>query len=323
MNTLLSPIRRVLLASAFALAAGGALAQATLPDGPLRLIIPTTPGSTPDVLARGIGMKFAERLGRIALVENKVGASGAIGTEFVVRAAPNGATLLIAASTLATGATLQQLPFDPVRDLTPIALIGWTRMVLVTHPKTGFKTAGDLVAAARKQPGRLNYGTPGVGTPNHLLGELFKVRTGTFITHIPYRGSGPQLTDVLGGQIDMAPLTVLAAAPHIRAGRLVALAVAGDKRSPLLPTVPTLADAGIKGVNGDIWYGLFGPKGMAPELVAKLNAELREVLKAEEKALGAAGIEVETGSPEQFRQLMVKDSARWADLIKSQGIKAD
>jgi len=290
----------------------------------LRIIVPTTPGSTPDLLARSLGPKFAERLGRALVVENRIGASGAIGTEAVVRAAPNGATLLLPASTLATGATLQSgLSYDAVRDLTPIALMGWNRLVLATPPQTGFKTAADLVAAARRAPGRLNYGTPGVGTPNHMTAELFKVKAGVFITHIPYRGSGPQIADLLGGQIDMGPVTIIAAAPHVRAGRLVALAITGDKRSPLLPGVPSLAEAGFPGVQGDIWYGLFGPRALAPEMVARLNAEMNEVLRAEEKSLGAQGFDVETGTADEFRALMVKDTARWAELIKRQGIKPE
>ncbi len=317
-------IRHLLAAGAAALMAGGAVAQpAALPEGVLRIIVPTTPGSTPDLLARNIAPKLSKALDRNIVVENKVGASGAIGAEAVVRAAPNGATLLLAASTLATGASLQKTPFDAVRDLTPIALLGWNRLALVTHPKTGFKTAADLAAAARAAPGKLNYGSPGVGTPNHLTAELFKVKTGVAITHVPYRGSAPQITDILGGQIDMAPLTVIAAEPHVRSGKLIALAITGSKRSRLLPDVPALSEVGIPGVEGDIWYGVFGPKDMAPEVVARLNKEIGDVMRAEEKSLGAQGFDAEIASAEEFRQLMVRDSARWAELIKAQGIKAD
>jgi tripartite-type tricarboxylate transporter receptor subunit TctC len=315
--------RRAALALVCTLAAGAAAAQVQVPEGLVRIVVPTTPGSTPDILARAIAAKLGERLGRTVVVDNRVGASGSIGTEAVVRAAPNGATLLLHASSLATGAKLQTLPYDAVRDLSPITLMGWTRMVLVTHPNTGFKTATDLVAAARKAPGKLNYGSPGNGTPNHLTAELFKIKTGTFITHIPYRGSGPQLTDILAGQIDLAPLTVIAAAPHVRAGKLVALAMTGDKRSALLPGVPSLSELNIAGVSGDIWYGLFGPRGLPQDLVAKLNAEVREILRGDTAALAAQGLEIESSTPEDFQQLLIRDTSRWAEVVKTQGIKSD
>jgi tripartite-type tricarboxylate transporter receptor subunit TctC len=323
MNSRRSIIARALLISS-ALVLGNAMAQGTFPEGTVRIVVPTTPGSTPDLLARAISQKLSDRIGRVVIVENRVGASGAIGAEAVVRAAPNGATLLLAASTLATGASLQKaLPFDPVRDLTPIVLMGWSRLVLVTNPASGFKKIDDLLAAARKSPGRLTYGSPGNGTPNHLAAELFKVKTGVFMMHIPYRGSAQQITDILGGQIDMAPLTSIAAAPHVRAGKLVALAVTGDKRTPMLPGVPALSEVRIPGVDGNIWYGLFGPKGMPSDLVARLNTEVKDILQGEEKNLASQGFEVETGTPEEFRQLMVRDSARWAELIKAQNIRPE
>jgi len=318
--------RRALLllaGAAAALTSSAALAQ-TASDAPVRFIVPTTPGSTPDILARALAPKLAQRWGRTVVVENRVGASGSIGAEAVVRAPPNGDTLLIAASTLATGASLQKsLSFDAVRDLTPIAQLGWTRLVLVTHPGTGFKSTADLIAAARKSPGRLNYASPGNGTPNHLAAELFKVKTGTYITHIPYRGSGPQITDVLAGQVDLAPITIIAASPHVKTGRLVALAITGNQRSALLPGVPALSEVNVPGVQGDIWYGLFGPKGLAPELAARLNADVRELLKADEKSFAAQGIDIETGSPQDLQQLLASDTRRWAEVVKLQGIQPD
>lgn len=295
-----------------------------LPDGPVRLIVPTTPGSTPDLLARTIAPKLSERVGRSVVVENRTGASGNIGTEAVVRAAPNGSTLLIHASSLATNAPLaKSLPFDATRDLAPITLMGWSRLVFVTHPGSGIKSIGDLLAQSRKAPGKLTYNSPGNGTPNHLAVELFKAKTNTNVMHIPYRGSAQQLTDILGGQVDMAPLTAIAAAPHVRTGKLVPLAITGDQRSPVLPGIPSLAEAGVPGVDGNIWYGMFAPKGTSPELVARLNREVREILKDEEKALAAQGFEVEVSSPEDFHQRLVRDTARWTELVKLQSIKAD
>lgn len=294
------------------------------PEGTVRLIVPTTPGSTPDLLARTISPKLSERIGRTVIVENRVGASGNIGTEAVVRAAPTGSTLLIAASSLATGAPLQKsLPFDATKDLAPITLMGWSRLVFVTHPGSGMKNIADFLAAVRKSPGKLSYGSPGNGTPNHLAAELFKAKTHTFIMHVPYRGSAQQLTDILGGQVDMAPLTAIAAAPHVRSGKLVPLAITGDKRSPVLPGLPSLAEAGVQGVDGNIWYGMFAPKGTPPELIARLNREVHEILREEDKSLAGQGFEVEVSTPDEFRDRLVRDTARWSELVKLQNIKPD
>ena len=311
------------LCAAAALLSPSAHAQ-NFPDGPVRLIIPTTPGSTPDLLARTIAPKLSERIGRTVVVDNRVGASGNIGTEAVVRAAPNGSTLLIHASSLATGAPLQKsLPFDASKDLAPVTLMGWSRLVFVTHPGTGMKTIGDFLAVVRQSPGRLSYGSPGNGTPNHLAAELFKAKTQTYIMHIPYRGSAQQLTDILGGQIDMAPLTAIAAAPHVRSGKLVPLAITGDKRSPVLPGVPSMAEGNVQGVDGNIWYGMFAPKGTPLELIARLNREVHEILREEQKALTAQGFEVEVSTPEEFHERLVRDTTRWTELVKMQNIKPD
>jgi len=326
----MNPTRlRTRLALAFMLSAacaGLAAQPAKIPDGPIRIIIPTTPGTTPDIMARALAPKLGERLNHPIVVENKVGAGGGIGTDSVVRAAPNGSTLLFSASSLTVGAALYpSLPYDPVRDLTPIAFVGWNRLVLVTHPNSGIKSIADLIAAARKSPGRLNYASPGVGTPNHLTAELFKVRTGISMTHIPFAGSGPQVTAVLGGQVDMAPVTANVAAPQVRTGKLVALATAGDKPSPMLPGTPSLSEVNVPGVNGDIWYGIFGPKGMRPELAAQLNKEINEILRMDDvtASFKSQGFDIEPTSQEEFRNLVARDAERWTSLIRTQGIKAD
>lgn len=295
-----------------------------LPEGMVRLVVPTTPGSTPDLLARTIAPKLAERLGRPVVVENRVGASGNIGTEAVVRATPNGSTLLVHASSLATNAPLaKHLSFDATKDLAPVTLMGWSRLVFVTHPGSGISNTAELLGRLRKTPGKLTYNSPGNGTPNHLAVELFKVKTNTFMMHIPYRGSAQQLTDIVGGQVDLAPLTAIAAAPHVRSGKLVPLAITGDQRSPILPNVPSLAEAGVPGVDGNIWYGMFAPKGTPSDLILRLNREVREILKEEEKALTAQGFEVEVSSPDEVHQRLVRDTARWTELVRLQKIQAD
>ena len=312
---------------AAAVVSAGVLAQTTaLPPIPIRLIVPFTPGTGIDLIARTIGPRLSERLGRPVVVENRAGASGNIGTEVVVRAAPNGATLLVTVNTLVMNASLYpQLAFDPVKDLTPVTLTSWGQLLLVANPTTGFKSATDLVEAARKAPGRINYGSPGVGTPHHLSMELFKSTAGVFVTHIPYRGTGPALTDLLGDQIQTMFLPIHVALPHVKAGKLVALGIGSDKRHPLLPELPTLIEAKAGNVNVDMWYGIFAPPGTAPDLVALLNREITDILLTDEvrKAFQTQGMDPTSSSPADFQRLVEKDAKRWAELIKAQKISAE
>lgn len=314
--------------AAAAVVAGGAAAQAPQAGSPapLRLIVPFTPGTGIDLIARVVGPRLGERLGRTVVVDNRAGASGNIGTEAVVRAAPNGSTLLVSVNTLVMNRSLYpQLPFDPVKDLVPVSLTSWGQLLLVTHPGSGMKTAADLVARARATPGKLNYASPGVGTPHHMSMELFKQKAGVFLTHIPYRGTAPAVTDLIGGQVDAMFLPIHVALPQIKAGKLVALAIGSDKRHALLPDVPTLAQARAGNVNVDMWYGVFAPAGTPPETVTRLNRELREILAAPEvrAAFQTQGMDPATSTPEEFKRLVERDAERWARLIKAQSIKAD
>lgn len=324
MTPVVSLMRRAIAAALLLAVAGTASAQ--ISDAPLKLIVPFTPGTGIDLIARTVGPKLSERLKRPVVVENRAGASGNIGTEAVVRAAPDGNTLLVSVNTLVMNRSLYpQMTFDPVRDLTPIGLTSWGQLILVTHPKTGFKTAADLVAAAKAAPGKLNYASPGVGTPHHLSMELFKDTARVFVTHIPYRGTGPAVTDLLGGQIETMFLPIHVALPQVRAGRLVALGIGSEKRHPLLPDVPTLTEARTGEVNVDMWYGIFAPKGMPAAQVAQLNREINDILASDDvkKAFSAQGMDPSSGTPEAFGQLVQKDADRWAALIKARNIKAD
>ena len=312
--------------------AGLASAQTAAPampvgsQPPLRLIVPFTPGTGIDLIARTVGPKLGERLGRAVVVDNRAGASGNIGTEAVVRAAPNGNTLLVSVNTLVMNRSLYpQLAFDPVKDLTPVSLISWGQLLLVTGPKTGFKTAADLVAAAKRQPGRLNYASPGVGTPHHMAMELLKNRAGIYLTHIPYRGTAQAVTDVLGGQVDVMFLPIHVALPQVKAGKLVALGLGSNKRHALLPLVPTLAEAHVGDVNVEMWYGIFAPLGTPPEQVARLNRELRDILAGPEvrAAFETQGMDPASSSPEEFQMLVKEDAVRWAQLIKTQHLTAE
>jgi tripartite-type tricarboxylate transporter receptor subunit TctC len=324
MTILNSKIRRAVAALGLVMAAGLAAAQSA--DGPIRLIVPFTPGTGIDLIARTVGPKLAERLKRPVVVENRAGASGNIGTEAVVRAAPDGSTLLVSVNTLVMNRSLYpQLGFDPVRDLEPVSLTSWGQLILVTHPRSGFKTATDLVTAARQAPGKLNYASPGVGTPHHLSMELFKSTAKVFLTHIPYRGTGPAVTDMLGGQVDAMFLPIHVALPQVRSGRLVALGIGSEKRHPLLPDVPTLSEAKAGDVNVDMWYGIFAPKGMPAAQIATLNREINDILRSDDvqKAFAGQGMDPASNTPDAFGRLVAKDADRWAALIKTQGIKAE
>ena len=303
-----------------------AWAQSTANQGPLKLIVPFTPGTGIDLIARTLGPKLSQRLNRPVVVENRVGASGNIGTEAVVRSAPDGATLLVSVNTLVMNRALYPgLSFDAVKDLTAVSQTSWGQLLLVTPEQSGYKTAGDFVAALRKQPGRFNYASPGVGTPHHLSMELFKNTAQVFLTHIPYRGTGPAVTDLLGGQVDAMFLPIHVALPHIRSGRLTALGIGSDKRHALLPDLPTLAEAKAGHVNVDMWYGIFAPKGTPADIVNLYNREINQLLSGDDvkKAFVSQGMDPSGSTPQAFAQLVERDAERWARLIKDQSIKAD
>jgi len=310
-----------------ALACFSAAAQpAASSQSTLRLIVPFTPGTGIDLIARTVGPKLGERLGRPVMVENRAGASGNIGTEAVVRAHPDGSTLLVSVNTLVMNRSLYpQMTFDPVKDLVPVSLTSWGQLILVASPRTGFKSAADLIAAAKRKPGAINYASPGVGTPHHLSMELFKATNGVFLTHIPYRGSAPAVTDLLGGQVDVGYLPIHVALPFVKAGRLTALAIGSEHRHPLLPDVPTLAESRAGNINVDMWYGIFAPPGTPPDFVARLNRELKEILATPEikTAFQSQGMDPATDSPQEFRRLVEQDAGRWARLIEAQHITAE
>lgn len=313
-------------AAALTLLSFAALAQAPQAGVPLKLIVPFTPGTGIDIVARTVGPKLGQRLNRPVVVENRAGASGNIGTEAVVRAPADGNTLLVSVNTLVMNKGLYpHLPFDPVKDLVPVSLTSWGQLILVAHPGTGFKTAGELVAAAKAKPGRINYASPGVGTPHHMSMELFKQTAGVYLTHIPYRGTAQAVTDILGGQVEAMFLPIHVALPHVKTGKLVALGIGSDKRHPLLPELPTLKEAKAGDVNVDMWFGIFAPPGTPPAEVQKLNQELREILASPEvrTAFSTQGMDPASSSPEEFRRLVASDADRWAGLIRSAKIKAE
>jgi tripartite-type tricarboxylate transporter receptor subunit TctC len=293
---------------------------------PVRLIVPFTPGTGIDLIARQIAPALSERLKRPFFVDNKPGASGNIGTQEVIRAAPDGTTLLVSVNTLVMNMALYpKLGFNPLTDLTPVSQTSWGQLVLVASPGANIDSLQGLIERARAKPGALNYGSPGAGTPHHLAMELLKNRAKISLTHISYRGTAPAVTDLLGGQIDVMFLPIHVAFQHVKAGKLKALAISSDKPSPLLPAVPPLNSLKLGDMNVDMWYGVLAPAGTPPVFIERLNAELREVLAlpAVAKAFETQGMTPASSRPEAFHQLMVSDSRRWADLIKAQGITAD
>ena len=315
--------RRAALALLAAIPWGVAKAQSNVP---LRLIVPFTPGTGIDLIARQVGPRLAERLGRPVLVDNRAGASGNLGTEAVVRAVADGSTLLVTVNTLVMNRALYpRLGFDPVKDLDPVALTSWGQLLLVVGKGTGIGSARELVQRAQARPGGLNYASPGNGTPHHLAMELLKSQSKVFITHIPYRGTAPAVTDLLGGQVDVMFLPIHVALQHVKAGSLRALGISSPQPHPLLPEVPPLRTLGLGELDVDMWYGILAPSGTPTPVINRLNAELREILALPEvkAAFETQGMTPAHGSPAEFRALVERDARRWAQVVQAQGIKAD
>ena len=309
------------------LVAASAAAAHAWPDQPITLVVPYTPGTGIDLIARQLSVRLPAALGQPVMVDNVAGASGNIGSEKVARAKPDGYTLMVQVNTLVMNKSLYKtLAYDPVADFTPVTLTSWGTLLLVTNPNVRKTTSVEqMVAAAKAQPGQLTYATPGVGTPHHLSMAMLLQSTGTDMLHVPYKGTAGAVTDMLGGRIDYMFLPVHVALPHIQAGKLRAIATGSDKRLPQLPNVPTLAEAGIKGGNVDMWYGVLAPKGTPPAVVARLNKEIDAILKQPEvaKAFEAQGMVPATSTPEEFGQLIARDARRWADVVQRGGITAE
>jgi tripartite-type tricarboxylate transporter receptor subunit TctC len=314
--------RRSLLASVPALlVAAPAFAW---PDQAVKVVVPFTPGTGPDIIARFVGERL--KLGQPVVVENVAGASGNIGSQQVARAKPDGHTLMSSVNTLVMNASLfKNLPYDPVTDFTPISLTAWGSLVLVAHPSQEPKTLAELIALAKSKPKSLNYGSPGVGTPHHLSMALVETEAGIEMTHVPYRGTAGAVQDLLGGQIGYMFLPVHVSAQHIRAGKLKAIAAGSPKRLPQLPDVPTLAEAGLKGVDVDMWYGLFAPKDLADELVLRLNREVAAILGSPEakSVFDAQGLVPAPSTPAFLAEIVARDRKRWADVVSKRGIQPE
>jgi hypothetical protein len=292
----------------------------------IKLIVPFTPGTGIDTIARAVGPKLSELLGQPVVVDNRAGASGNIGTEAVVRAKPDGTTLLVTVNTLVMNRTLYpKASFDPLNDLTPITLAAYGDLLLVVPESSPYKTAGEFIAAARANPGRLSYASPGVGTPHHLAMEMLKNQTKTFILHVPYRGTAPAVTDLLGAQVDAMFLPIHVGMSYIKANKLRALGIGAKNRNPNAPSIPTFTELKVGEVDAQMWFGFMAPKGVSNDVITKLGNAIRTALADQEvrKTFLLQGLDPVTSSPAAFSELMKKDATMWAKTINEQGIKAD
>jgi tripartite-type tricarboxylate transporter receptor subunit TctC len=319
-------IPALLLALIFALTVTFDAAGQAYPSQPIRLISPFPPGGSVDITARLIAEPLGTQLGVRIVIDNRSGASGNIGMEAAARAAPDGYTVVLNTIPLVTNQSLfDKLPWDPIRDFVTIGMVATSPHVLVVPNRLVVRNVDDLVRLARASPGKLTYASAGVGTTFHLCAEMFKDATGTFILHIPYRGGGPALLDTLSGQVDLSFPTLSAALPHVKAGRLRALAVTDTARSPLLPEVPTLREAGVRDFQFSQWLALLAPAGTPPEAVARLNGALRQALNSPEvrEKFRAQAFESFITSPEEAGKFIAGEVVRFSRLIKTRGITAN
>ncbi len=316
---------RVALLLIASFTAGASLGQ-DYPSKPVRIVVPFAPGGSTDVLARLVGQKLGERWGQPVLVENRAGAGGNIGADQIAKSAPDGYSLLLGGVPHAISASLYpKLPYDLARDLTPIAEIASFPSAIVLHPSLPAHSVTELIALARARPGQLSFGSAGVGSPNHLALELFKTMAGVSMTHVPYKGSGQLIGDLLAGQVQLASMGTPVALPHVQSGKLRAIAVTGAARSSLLPEVPTVSEAGLPGFEVTSWYGVFGPAGLPAGVVAKLNSEIGRAVTGPEvrERLAALGAEPSVKSPDQFSRYVREEIAKWAKVVKDSGAKAE
>jgi len=324
-NSTSRAISRAGLAICLAILGSGAFAQ-NYPTRPIRVVVPFTPGTGMDIIARNVGPKLSDRLGQPVVIDNRPGASGNLGAELVAKAAPDGYTMMISGNPLVTSPHLyRNVPYNPLTDFAPISLAAYGTLMLVAHPGTKINSVADLISQAKSTPGKITYGSPGIGTPHHMSMELFKDLTGTNLLHVPYKGSAGAVTDTLGGQINMMFMPIHVAMPFVKAGRLKALAVGSAKRHPTAPDLPTLQEVGVKGADVDMWYGFLAPKGTPAPVVSKLDGELRAILALPEikTVLGNQGMDAASSTPAQLAALMRREDTRWAAIIKKNNITAE
>ena len=294
------------------------------PVKPVRFVVGQAPGGATDVVARLVAPKLTEQLGQSVVVENRTGAAGSIGASFVAKSAPDGYNLLVVSSSYAINPSLYtDLPFDPVKDLVPVSLIAEAPFLLVVHPSMPVRSVKDLVAFAKSRPGTLNFASGGNGSSGHLAGELFKYLAAIDMVHVPYKGAGPALVDVIAGQVHMTFGSVLSSLGHVKSNRLRALAVTGAKRSSGAPQLPTMAEAGVKGYQTTTWYGLLAPAGTPEPIMSRLSGAMKKAVESPDvkNKILTDGAEPEGSSPREFQAHLASEMKRAAEIIKRAGVK--
>ncbi|MBX3650301.1 MAG: tripartite tricarboxylate transporter substrate binding protein [Burkholderiales bacterium] len=315
----------IIIFSALLAAVPAAQAQ-KYPERPVRLVVPFAPGGGTDIIGRIVGQGLAEVLGHQVIIDNRGGAGSTLGTEIVARAPNDGHTLLFGNISLAFNATLYtKLRYDTIRDLAPISFSAVQPNILVIHPGLPAKNLKEFIELARANPGKYNYASAGTGSGTHLAAELLKLQTNINIVHVPYKGTGPALTDLLGGQISMMVSTFASALPHVKSGRMRALGVTTTKRSPATPDVPTLIESGVAGYDYSTWYGLLAPGGTAKRIIDTLNAANRKVLSREDikQKLESQGVDPIINSPAEFAAYLKSETEKWGKVVKATGAKAE
>ena len=305
---------------------GAAASAQPYPNRPIRLVVGFTPGGGTDIMARLIASKLPDVLGQPTVVENRPGAATNIANEMVARAAPDGYTLLVCTSVVAINMALyKKLPFDTVRDFAPVSLFADAPNVLVVYNGVPARTVEELVALARAKPGALNYSSAGSGTSQNMSGELFKLRTGAKIVHVPFKGTAPSLTAVMGGDVEMSFANIPAILQHVKAGRLRPLALSGDRRSELMPDVPTMTEAGVPDGAVGVWYGVLAPAGTPRPIVDTLSAAIIRIAHSPEmkQRLAEQGAEAVGSTPEEFGKLLREEVARWTEVVNAAGLRVE
>ena len=304
----------------------GAAAQSAYPAQTLKIIVPFTPGTGMDTIARVVAPRLSERLGQPVVVQNQPGASGNIGAEAVAKSNPDGYTVLMGANTMLMASQMyKNVGFDPVKDFAPVSMAAYGSLMLVANPKTGIKSLADLIKEAQAKPGAISFGSPGVGTPHHMAMELFKLESNTFMLHVPYRGSAGYTQDLLGGELNVGFLPVHIAQGFVKSGRLNALALGSPKRHPVAPDVPTFEEVGVKRIDVDLWYAFFVPSKTPAAVITRLNTEMAAILRQPEvkDILGKAGMDASASSSAELAAVVTKDYPRWGTVIRSKQITAD